>query len=185
MPCWSLVRSTLKRRHEPDRCAGVPATAWRAPGTSGLSVECRRNSVLSRLHRMLRVARMIVMWFIAAALPLQGIAAVSMSVCGAPVNSQSTTRSAQASEAMAMGHHHHEMAQSSTDGAKGFHHGNGEKSSTKCSVCASCCTSAVLTAVLVLPAPVAQTYFYVSLDKPGAITFLTTGQERPPRFFPA
>jgi hypothetical protein len=77
-------------------------------------------------------------------------------------------------------HHHHAFAASTTHGERdGPIHGSGH--ATKCSVCASCCASAALLPGAV---PIEQPRFasdFDPLEQATALSFLTSGQERPPR----
>jgi hypothetical protein len=142
---------------------------------------------------MLRALRIAVMWLLALALPLQGYAAATMLHCGA---SHHRVAGAHAHDDAASrhdhaGHHHDGNSTAASDASTAalhlHHHGSdgaGEfdkLSKHKCSLCASCCTSAVL--------PSSAVTF--STDSPVALVspclsrtvaaFFTDGPERPPR----
>ncbi|HSV34610.1 MAG TPA: DUF2946 family protein [Ramlibacter sp.] len=73
--------------------------------------------------------RLICLWLMMLALPLQGLAAASMGHCGA-------RSSAAPSESASAAHHEHAEAMHSHDGHEG--HGGGIQADHKCSLCAFC-----------------------------------------------
>lgn len=147
---------------------------------------------------MARILWLTLMWLLAVAVPAQGFAAASMSGCGpghhgssvAHVHSESTTaapehgfaegiaRHAHAGGGFDADHdHHHEGSDATTHGVKA--HGGVTKGS--CSACASCCMAAALpTAVMLFQSPI-MVDFFLPLASSSVVSFLTDGQERPPR----
>jgi len=142
---------------------------------------------------MRALAQLIVMWLIALALPIQGVAAATRLHCGSAMPAQlPTLHSAQAhphDEAAgavpAVAHvpahsgHHPGVAVDDASNAPPSHHHAGDKSS--CSACAFCCSPLALpvTPVLLASRPDADT---LSAARPVPIVvFLTDGPERPPR----
>jgi hypothetical protein len=142
---------------------------------------------------MRKLARFIVMWLIAVALPFQGVAAATMLHCG----SANPAPAASAHEGHA--HHHHGAdSTASSAGTPSHHHGDhhgatADSTSTpplshhqadgkaSCSACASCCSALALptTPVIVATHTVADTITTLRLLP--VVAFLTGGPERPPR----
>jgi hypothetical protein len=138
-------------------------------------------------------ARLIVMWLIAMALPIQGVAAATMLHCGSATPAwPSTLQSAHAHHhdeaassvpavahlAAHSGHHPGAVADDASNATPSHHHAGGNSG---CSACASCCSALALpvTPVLLASQPVADT---VSAAGPlPTVVFLTDGPERPPR----
>ncbi|MBI3369858.1 MAG: hypothetical protein HY021_15825 [Burkholderiales bacterium] len=137
--------------------------------------------------------RLLIVWFIAIALPVQGIAGVTMAHCGS-----SHERMGAAMEAAQHRHadhdagvaHHHD-ADVADGGAQADHDTatQAEAQSSKlsdlaqykCSSCASCCAgSALPSAPPRLPEPTAAPAFFVEV----LVTvdaFVSDGPDRPPR----
>ena len=142
---------------------------------------------------MSRILRIMVMWLLALAVPVQGFAAASMVGCMAGHGGAGLH-----SHAIGMHHHSVELPQHSHEGhahvlAHADHrhasdanhdvHAGGTFTKASCSACASCCTSAALpTALLVFEAMDAPDSF-VSLAPQPVATFVSGGPERPPRPF--
>jgi hypothetical protein len=138
------------------------------------------------------IARLFVMWLIAVALPIQGVAAATMLHCGVANDHRPAAASG-------MHEHHHSAMHSHADAVVGdlhqhVHHHTSTKTAgadaaahqhadgqTGCSVCASCCGVAALPVMpLVLPAQdLAETA--VAVHSLPVAVFLTDGPERPPR----
>lgn len=126
---------------------------------------------------MRNLVRLIVMWLIAVALPIQGVAAATMLHCGSTAGQQ-----AAAWTQSHAGHAHHHDVTAQSDGVPeahhSHHHGGGKLS---CSACASCCSAAALPAVqIVLASQTLAETAIVSFRLP-LVVFLTDGPERPPR----
>ena len=128
------------------------------------------------------VLRIVLTWILAAALPLQGVAAASMTLCGTPgagaaAHHQVDDRSGEPATTMhAMPGH--DVVQ---DHAEHGHDGRHSQSAEKCSVCAACCASlAIAVADFALP-PVALSESFASPFGAGVSPFVTEGLERPPR----
>lgn len=139
--------------------------------------------------------RLLTVWFIAIALPVQGIAGVTMVHCG-PSHERMAVSADEghhksAGRDAAVAHHHDadgaademtavsDHTASSPSEAKGAH--PLQLGKYKCSSCAACCAGAALpsAALQLPPAPVVATAFdgaVVTVD-----TFSSDGPERPPR----
>ena len=137
--------------------------------------------------------RLLIVWFIAIALPVQGMAGVSMAHCGS-----SHERMGDAAQAAPYQHadhdagaaHHHEgdaadeldSAARATAGQTQMKSGKlSDLAQYKCSSCASCCAgSALPSTMLRLPqvtaAPAVFTEEMVTVD-----AFASDGPDRPPR----
>lgn len=131
--------------------------------------------------------RLLIVWFIAIALPVQGVAGVTMAHCGS-----SHERMGAAIEATPHRHaaHHHDA--SSAEGAGQADHAAGTQAVAqsgklcdlaqyKCSSCASCCAASALpSAPPRLPestaAPAVFAEEMVTVD-----AFASDGPDRPPR----
>ncbi|HEY2929608.1 hypothetical protein [Piscinibacter sp.] len=131
------------------------------------------------------------MWLLAAAIPAQGFAAVTVHRCDAN-HHQRTAAAAALVHADSVAHQHashHRAAATASDAQEGDDSAqpvkakDGVQASSKgsCSLCASCCTAAALPATIVaFDAPM----FVESLCAAavgGVAPFLTDGPERPPR----
>ncbi|MFT3957036.1 MAG: hypothetical protein QM722_22450 [Piscinibacter sp.] len=137
--------------------------------------------------------RLLTVWFIAIALPVQGIAGVTMAHCGASHERMATAVDAAGplhdEHHDTAAHHHdadlghdagmHDHAEATPAKAKSA--GSSDLGQYKCSSCAACCAGAALPAATPrLPqAPGAATLFadaVVTVD-----AFTSDGPERPPR----
>ena len=131
---------------------------------------------------MLGVVRIVISWLLAAALPLQGLAATSMTLCrtlgeGVPAHRHvHDGKGGPASTMNAMPGH------DSAHGHRGHHQEAGQgEAAAKCSVCAACCASmAIAVAGFSLPL-IALSESFASPIGAGAFPFVTDGLERPPR----
>lgn len=144
---------------------------------------------------MIRVLKTFLLWFLIAALPIQGIAAVVQASCGPRHHDM-------ASMAMESGDHHHDA------GVGPHHHDNvevakavisdtdqsdkAEASSTpspklgSCSACASCCFGAVAPPPAISLTPVFNSVETAVLPPVIAFTgFIPANLERPPRHLSA
>ena len=147
---------------------------------------------------MLRDLRIILMWLIALAVPIQGSAAVTMFGCGpghhggigssqaavakepAP-DVDDPSRGAMTEDADS---HHH-------DGGASHNHSNSLKphgathkvAKGNCTPCASCCVVAALPATVIQFEPVPLADFFVPAAQGSVSSFLADGLERPPRLF--
>ena len=138
---------------------------------------------------MHRWARLIIALVLAAALPLQGIAAATMQLC-APraddaVSSESVHHATVAADSLSPHsmHHHHGKTETvkvaSSDAERPPAAAPAAKS--KCSVCAACCAGAALPAAPIRFGEAAPDEALVPTLQSPAPAFLTTGLERPPR----
>ena len=143
--------------------------------------------------RMWRVLRLAVVCLLAFALPLQGVTAATMMVCGmAQQGSHSMeTEHAHHAAAPAAESHPHIAAAESHDRAAHTHTSGGssdEKSSAtqeaqKCSVCASCCVGAAAPAEPLSFASVKLADQFAPLVPRSVTAYVSEGLERPPRLF--
>ena len=125
-----------------------------------------------------------VIWLLAVALPLQGVAAATMAHC-TPARGESSGAAGHDHAAPGVPHHHHDAAADTA----AAHAAHGAADTTvgdasplhKCSACAACCIGLALpSAAFALPQPpVAST----APAAPSAheVAFFTSGPERPPR----
>jgi hypothetical protein len=134
--------------------------------------------------------RLTLTWLLAIALPLQGWAAASMLHCG-PVHDRMAHallaggphahhHDAEAAAAHASGHQYHQHAMAG-DANPGAHFDLGKLGHFKCSACSMCCTAAALPATLLEFDEVPLTHAFVQAAAVTAVSFLTSGPERPPR----
>jgi hypothetical protein len=133
--------------------------------------------------------RIVFVWVLAAALPLQGIAAASMANCGPdhPGAAEAALEhrlpaAVHAPGETSAGHHHHHVR---TDGGGSLDHkpAPAKPQTSKCSLCASCCTAAAVPSLALHIDAVSLPNFFAPSASIGVTAFLTTGQERPPRTF--
>src|SRR5213595_318222 len=135
---------------------------------------------------MSRVLRIMVMWLLGLAVPVQGFAAASMIGCGTGHGATGMHSHAQGmhghersaaphshdgyADAMAHGGHHHHT-DTASDGDAHTSHADSAKGSkfskASCSACASCCTSAALpTTPVVFQATEAPSVFVLLAPQP-------------------
>jgi hypothetical protein len=132
------------------------------------------------------------LWLLVFAVPVQGIAATAMAICG--LNHHTGSAAAQVQRGAPISHthndsaaapehqHHQPVAEAATDEAAPVASSQvGDASGHKCSACASCCTAgATPSSVPALPTPVsAPTVFSAVVPDVGG--FATDGPDRPPR----
>lgn len=142
--------------------------------------------------------RLMIVWLVALAFPVQSMAGVSMTHCG---QGQARVQAAQAPSAVhaAPGHvhgaaqgaaaHHHEAVADLAAQAMPDHHGAPDASkltdpgsgNAKCSACASCCAGLALLSVMPpLAAPLAGATVFDTVV-PTVEVFAGDGPDRPPR----
>ncbi len=144
---------------------------------------------------MSALSRLLLVWFITLALPLQGLAAATRLVCGPATPPGHAQRAAlpgqpapqapahaQAGDGHGAPHAHAAQhigpAQDMADG----HHGS-PAAQHKCSACAACSVAAALVAPAppaVAAAPLVNATVFGALATP-ALGFVTGGPDRPPR----
>lgn len=139
--------------------------------------------------------KIIVVWFVALALPVQGMAGLAMVNCDLaphhaslmPDASELDTPAGHVHAAAAMAHHDgHGMesaAQLAAPVAADAQQQDevAELGQHKCSACASCCSAyAILSAVPSVPAPELVAAMFVAVV-PSVAPFATDGPDRPPR----
>lgn len=132
------------------------------------------------------LARLLLVWLIALALPIQGVAGVTMLHCG-PSHHAPPAEAPHAEGGHA--HHQHAVHAGAVDGqhdhghtaALGHAHHAADKAS--CSACAACCAGTALavpmTPLVLALQDVAQEHAPAAEARLAA--FLTGGPERPPR----
>jgi hypothetical protein len=146
---------------------------------------------------MLRKLRILLMWLVALAVPVQGFAAASMLGCG-PGHHGTTGAQAHAGpmheHASGTSQHAHGV---DLDGDSSSHHpdasaaaahgdtpeapAEGKSGAGSCSACASCCLAAALPATaLSFEASSVADFIALSIPRSPA-SFFTDGPERPPR----
>ena len=141
--------------------------------------------------------RFVIVWLVALALPVQGIAGATMAHCG-PTHARMHTAQADAGPHAAAGHHHglhdaaapHHLGAAAADpvdhGAASHHAAAQTDKFTElgqynCSACASCCSvCALLSTFAPLLAPEFAPTVFVAVV-PRVATFATDGPDRPPR----
>lgn len=144
---------------------------------------------------MRRLVRLAVFWLLAAALPLQGVAAATMISCApvghhgnampasphghdatvatvAPAPLDAATASHDHASHAALGHGDDRDARSGAGGAAGT-----------CSACSFCCTGAAAPAHLLVFGPLDLPEFYPPFAARSVAAFVGEGLERPPRTF--
>lgn len=130
--------------------------------------------------------RHLIMWLLMLALPMQGWAAVTMLHCGsshlAMVHSPGQASHHPSAENQMLHDHGHHAAATNT--ASDFPAGGkvqNELSDFQCSACASCClgTALLVSSMVFFGAPLAATLMS-TLSVP-AVSFFTSGPDRPPR----
>jgi hypothetical protein len=140
---------------------------------------------------MFRALRLAWVLLLTLAMPLQGMAALTMAACG-PVHH--SAHAVHKHEGLAQAAHEHDLSSHASpayaleatadDAADDDAPAN--EPAHKCSVCASCCTaSAGLPSHAGIAEPVALAGSFTALRSGGPPAFLTGGPERPPRSFPA
>lgn len=140
---------------------------------------------------MWRRARLLVCWLLFAALPLQGLAATAMALCGPAMEHQQMELATTAHAGSVGAHEHMAMAADAHDHATAMsdHHDDAaaqpdsDPDARTCSVCASCCMGAGLVSKFL---PLEFGHISESFAHPvgsDRAAFLTGGLERPPRPF--
>lgn len=151
---------------------------------------------------MLRNLRIVLMWLMALAVPIQGYAAAAMFGCGPGHHSAMSLMGIMAtapalhdpqeqlpghddSAEVGSGHSHADADDSAAaDPVPGLEAPGTTSKATKggCSPCASCCVVAALPTSAVTFQPVPPVDFFVPFAPHSVAVFLTEGLERPPRF---
>ena len=157
---------------------------------------------------MRRLVRLTVFWLLAAALPLQGVAAATMRSC-APVGHHGNAMPASphghdaglaivapaATDAVATIHRHAGDASHAGHANQAGHashasmdHGDDSNARSdaggavaKCSACSFCCTGAAAPAHLLVFGPLDLPEFYAPFAARSVAAFVSEGLERPPR----
>jgi hypothetical protein len=138
---------------------------------------------------MRKLVRLLVMWLVALALPIQGVAAATMRHCGsesahagAVVVDQSIHADSDSPPMVAgTAEYKHHGVHVHVDAAEPAHdHASHDKGS--CSACASCCSAAALLTTPVMPmAATVVRSAAIALPTTLLAAFLTDGPDRPPR----
>lgn len=122
---------------------------------------------------MRRLVRLGLFWLLAAALPLQGVAAATMLSC-APVGHHGN-----AGPASPHGHDH--ATHASVDQGDDSDAPGAGGAVAKCSACSFCCTGAAAPARLLVFGPLDLPEFYAPFAARSVAAFVSEGLERPPR----
>lgn len=144
---------------------------------------------------MWRLARIAIMWLLAAAVPLQGVAAATMMHCGSAEHGQFHLHAVvpghedgDAADAPTM-HEHPHATGVSTHGHSQADHSDAGKSGLahsqfhKCSACASCCANAAVPTQASAFEAVDLADFFTPFVARSVAAYVTEGLERPPRTF--
>ena len=175
------------RRAKDTRCAGPGGTAARRKRSPAVSPKG-----LGYTPPMFRLARVLLIWLLAFALPAQGVMAATMIFCGPAHHDRAAASSAvhdadAAHELQGPAAHSHAAAadaqaeQTATDAESTAPHQFAKSKMQKCSVCASCCSAAALhdtVAKLPVVEPVATAFAALA---PTVEPFAADGPDRPPR----
>lgn len=137
---------------------------------------------------MWRVVRLLLMWLLAVALPLQGLSAATMLACGAGEHDHKIAQVASHSHGAAAPLHTHVTDSTASERARADHVAPAKadpvtRVAHKCSACASCCINAVVPAASISFDAVRLPDFFAPLVPHTFAAFVTEGLERPPRLF--
>lgn len=134
--------------------------------------------------------RTAVMWLVAVALPLQGLAAATMLSCGPGHHRMVTQQSAKAAVQDHASHEHGGAAKEvASAGSAGVLDVGGavlaqdlqQLAKFKCSACAACCSATVLPPSVMNFDPPRQAAVFDVVAPAWSVQFQTGGPERPPR----
>jgi hypothetical protein len=129
---------------------------------------------------MCTLARLVFVWLIAVALPIQGAAAATMLHCAStPGHEAVAVAGHEHGRAGHAGHHHADAAAQPPGDAHATHHTADGKHS--CSACASCCSATALPAMPLGLASQTVAQSLTPAPERHLVVFLTGGPERPPR----
>ena len=141
---------------------------------------------------MRKLARLLLLWIIAIALPVQGVFAGTLQHCVGGEHqvafeggSSSVHSHDEAVDSGSLGDNHtshsHAAMHSHVEPSSSSHshHGTGLKGS--CSACAACCSSAAPPPTPVVPVPQRAEHAVPTFVSFAVVTFVTDGPERPPR----
>lgn len=118
--------------------------------------------------------RMFMVWMLALALPMQGMAAAAMRYCGGAEPQPAAHHAAAEVSVHAADHRqHHHPAGPGADHAHAAGHA--------CSACAACCVALALPPAMPVPVAVDPAPTAVTALVAPSPSFLTAGPERPPR----
>ena len=129
---------------------------------------------------MWRIARLALTWLLALALPLQGLSAATMMACSDGGHATASVGAIDHGHSGAMSHDHSAAGPAHTDKTD-----SGKGAKHRCSVCASCCTTAVASPGGIAFAPIRSTFRFAPLATHSIAAHVSDGLERPPRPFPA
>lgn len=129
------------------------------------------------------VVRTVLVWLMALAIPVQGLAAAGMRHCGVGPGPVTVAVSGAAMQTHAYAHSHSHADDGPAHDAHHAHHAHADAPDAghACSACAACCVSLGLPApALRLPAPPPEAGIS-SLPMTRLYSFVPSGLERPPR----
>jgi hypothetical protein len=132
---------------------------------------------------MVRMARILLIWLLALALPAQGVIAATMVFCG-PNHHHRASVAAAAHDAYAAHSHHHDadrhgdaMTADDTVAPDKF----AQSVLQKCSVCASCCSTAAICDTVPKPPILKPVAAHFAALATHVEPFAADGPDRPPR----
>lgn len=131
------------------------------------------------------------------AIPLQGLAAASMIMCGSQhhmspshsIHQHANPSDQQVMQGKMQPQLHHDVLNDQVNNVVNSidhsHHDSDSKLSAKhqCSTCAACCAGAVILSNVIKPQVDAATSERIAFHTIAPVGFITNGPERPPRFF--
>jgi hypothetical protein len=132
--------------------------------------------------------RLLIVWCIALALPVQGFASVTMAHCGPSHEGMHAAQGAShhdhsAHQASAAHHHDAPAANAAAGPAKAQPAAFSDLAKYKCSACASCCAACALpSAMLRIPQPLSTPTVFAE-DVVAVEAYACDGPDRPPRLF--
>ena len=125
---------------------------------------------------MKKLRRLILLWILIMAIPLQGLAMASMMLCATDHHQIAAEHSPQANE-----HQHHHDAEHDADDDAGKTAAHHHASKDKCSSCAACCVGAAMLSSY-SDAPVSgPSSEKIELVFSSHLGHISDGLERPPR----
>lgn len=121
----------------------------------------------------MRLLRLLLAWLLLAALPLQGVAAATMALCGTAGAAAEPALHEHAHHGATHGHQAAASQQAADDSPAAAHHA--------CSICATCCNAAALPAAVPASPVVAVGHPFAPGPAGPLVEQPSTVIERPPR----
>jgi len=151
---------------------------WEGPCSKDLLTYAEKPSVISSF--IVRIVRIWLLILLAALLPIRGAVAAAMPCPNgsAPLHRQAPS----STDHRTMGHVHLMSVAHHHVHADGHDEQGGSAHADKCNLCASCCTgTAMAMSFQAVFAPLGSASETFSAPASPAVSFLSDGQERPPR----